>query len=427
MAKNTVKNLCSFLENSYSCYQATANVIEFLKDEGFVELNEREDWSLQSGKGYFVCKDGSALIAFKIGGEHYAYNIIASHSDSPCLKLKYNPEIKSENVEKLNIEVYGGLLLYSFLDRKLAIAGRKVMCNKESGEIKSALYKYKGSVVVPSLAIHMNRDANKGFTLNPQTNMLPLFADGEKKFADELNKCENGFAVSDYDLFVCCDDKPFVSGDCFTAPRIDNLSSVYCGVTALAEAQPKAIAMAVSFDNEEVGSRTKQGAGGRFLRDTLQRINVALGKSETDFQKALADSFFVSADNAHAAHPNYPDKSDLTNKVLMNKGVVIKHHANQNYTTDAVSAAVIKSIYDKVGVMHQDFFMRSDLPCGGTLGAIGSSQLSIRSVDIGLAQLAMHSSMETAGIHDVDEMIKGDKAFFECVITSNAFDSLTVK
>lgn len=417
-----------FIYSSHTAYHATENVIAMLVENGFTELKQNEKWALEKGKGYFTVADGSAVIAFRAGSD--SFNIVAAHTDSPCFKLKGNPEMKDGLYVKLNTEVYGGGLYYSFLDRPLRIAGRVVISDgKGKLHAKNVLSPF--TVAIPSLAVHMNREANKGLALNPQVDTLPLIACGKEcNVIDELTKgmLSEGERVIESDLYVVSDTQPFTYGihdEFFAAPRLDDLCGVYGAVSALISSSSTATAVAACFDNEEVGSSTKQGAGGTFLKHTLKRIAEALGYE--DFKCSLASSFMVSMDNAHSLHPAHPEKNDPTTRPVMNGGIVIKHHGNQNYTTDSISSAVIKTIFDNASVKYQDFYMRSDMPCGGTLGAISSRQLSIRSVDIGLAQLAMHSACETIGSEDMNSIILGLQAFYNARLKMNSYYSVEIE
>lgn len=419
-----MEKLEKFLDESKTAYQACENAAKILKDNGFSELDENKKWNPEKGGKYFTVRDGSALIAFKVG-EKSGFNIVASHADSPCFKIKLNPEIKVENYFKFNVERYGGGIFYSFLDRPLSVAGRIII--EKDGVIQAKNFVSEKTFVIPSVAIHFNRDVNNALKLNPQTDMSPiedvLKGGGLEK---EINAFADGAKVRDCDLFLVSAEKPFLSGysdSLLSAPRIDNLTSVLSSVEALINCSPASTATAFIADNEEVGSATKQGAGSQFLADTIERICLATGR---DVYSALANSFMVSDDNAHAVHPNHPELSDPTNKVLLGGGIVIKHHANQNYTTDAFSSSVLKSVFDRAGVKYQDFFMRSDLPCGGTLGAISSKNVSVRSVDIGLAQLAMHSAVETMCLSDYAEAVKGLTAFYNCALTTDGYGKVII-
>jgi len=420
--------LFNLLNTSLTAYHAVENAKKELESNGFTELKENEIWQLNKVGKYFVIRDGSALIAFKLGGDNYSFNIAASHTDSPCLKVKLNGENSSAGTTKLNVERYGGGLNYTWLDIPLKVAGRVIV--EKDGALYSKTVTLDQTFVIPSVAIHFNRSANEGIKLNPQIDMQVLSALGEQKAL--ISACEQkaGGKVVDCDLFVVCGIQPFEVGfenALACAPRVDNLASAFASVQSIIECNSSAIPVVYLADNEEVGSRTKQGAGSTFLKDVLYRINGSLGKSEEEFRVALSTSFMLSCDNAHATHPNHPELSDPSNKVLLGGGLVIKHHANQNYTTDAMSSAITKHIFEKAGVKYQDFFMRSDLPCGGTLGAISSSQLSIRSVDVGLPQLAMHSTMETFALCDYTQYVKGITAVLSSAMQCASYDEVLVK
>lgn len=405
--------LLQYLDESKTAYQAHDNAVRYLQNNGFTELKENEVWKLARGDKRYVSRDGSALIAFRIGDKD-GFSVVASHDDSPAFKLKGTGEIEIGNMNKFNVEKYGGGIFYSWLDTPVTVAGRVILSSGDKLEARSFVSKY--TFVIPSVAIHFNRAANDGIKLNPQVDMSPLTGIlSSSGLKEEIEEFAAGKEFIEGDLFIVSAQKPFVCGyrnELLSSPRIDNLTSVCSSLEALCKAEPTAISVCYIADNEEVGSRTKQGAGSRFLPDTLYRIHRALGGNEESFDVALANTFFLSCDNAHAMHPNHPELSDPTNKTLLGKGIVIKHHANQNYTSDAFSSAIAKNVFSKANAAYQDFYMRSDLPCGGTLGAISSSQVSVRSADIGIAQLAMHSAVETMALCDYDEMIKGLTAFY---------------
>lgn len=400
-----LEGLCSYLETSYTAFQAVENAEKFLKTRGFTALDETTRWELKEGGKYFVSRGRSALIAFTVGTG--GFKIVASHTDSPCLKLKESPVMATEPFKKLNVEPYGGGLWYTFFDRPLKLAGRVI--REKNGKLVSEGYVSDFDLVIPSLAVHMQRDANEKFAPNPQVDLLPLLGMGEVDFGAML-----GSPLS-FDLFAVPAEKPFVSGahgEFVTAPRVDNLSSVYSSLLALAESDPKAICVAACLDSEEVGSHTRAGAGGDFLKNILRRISLELGISEADFYRAACSSFLISLDNAHSLHPNRPEKCDLTNHAALGGGVVIKGHSGGAYTTDAFSSAVVKKIFSRAGVKYQTFFNRSDMRSGGTLGAISLGQISIPSADLGLAQLSMHSAAETFAAADFKEIVSGLKAFY---------------
>lgn len=402
-----INQLCDFLEHSYTAYQAVEQAETFLSGKGFVRLSEGEGWTLVEGGKYYVVRGGSALIAFTVGKGN-SYKIVASHTDSPCLKLKENPVTDTAGYKKLNVETYGGGLYYSFFDRPLRLAGRVVREQEES--LHSETFVSDFSVVIPSLAIHMNREANDKFAPNPQIDLLPLLSLKEEKWENLI-----GNHLS-YDLYAVCAEKPFFSGangEFLSSPRIDNLTSVLSSLVSLSGEAGRGICVAACLDNEEVGSQTLQGAGSDFLVHVLRRISLARGESEEEYLSALSTSFLISLDNAHALHPNHPEKCDITNRPVMGGGVVIKGHANRAYTTDALSSAVIKKIFRAADVKYQLFFNRSDMRSGGTLGAISLGQVSIPSVDLGLAQLAMHSAVETVAPEDYLTLVKGLSAFYQ--------------
>ncbi len=397
-----MNGLGQFLKTSYTAYQAVENATAYLLSHGFTPLGEQAPWQLAEGGKYFVTRGGNSLIAFRYacGGA----KIVASHTDSPALKLKENAALADKPFVKLNAEPYGGGLWYTFFDRPLKIAGRVV--RERDGALVSQNYVSDFRCVLPSLAIHQQRDANEKFSPNLQTE-LPLFALGEAEFGARLQN-----AVS-YDLFAVPDEEPFVSGangEFFSSPRLDDLSGVYASLRAIAEGDGKGLCLCACFNGEEIGSRVYGGAGANFLHATLARIAAAQGRADMD--DLLAASFLLSLDNAHSRHPNHPEKCDPTNRAVMGDGIVIKSHAGGAYTTDALTAAVAKTIFQAAGVKFQTFFNRSDMASGSTLGAISLTQASIPSVDIGIAQLAMHSAVETIAKSDYFELEKALFAFY---------------
>lgn len=404
------EKLLNDISRSYTPFHAVDRAKKFLDENGFVRLREDQQFKIERGGKYYADKNGTALIAF-IVGSNAAFNIVAAHTDSPSFKIKANASTTVGEFTKLNVESYGGGIYSTWFDRKLGIAGRLAVKTEQG--IKSELVEAGITVVIPSLAIHFNRSVNDGVAINVQRDMSPIV--GKNVTMEQLFSKKVSGKILDYDLYLYAKEEPYFFGleNCLIAsPRLDDLEGAFGGLYALAGSKPADTAVLALFDNEEVGSSTKQGAGSTFLSDTVKRISLALGRGEEEHIMALADSMMVSMDNAHGKHPNRPELSDPTNEVVLNGGIVIKHHANQHYTTDAISSAIIKDIFNRAGVKYQDFFMRSDLRCGGTLGAISSSQLSILSVDIGLAQWAMHSAVESAGAEDFNSLVKGLTAFF---------------
>ena len=416
---SSLEGLARFLGSSYTAYQAVQNAAAFLAAHGFCPLLESEEWNLQRGGRYFTTRNGSALIAFTLGEQaESAFKIVASHTDSPALKLKENAALSDGAFTRLNVEPYGGGIWYSFFDRPLKIAGRVV--REREGELVAENYVSEENIVIPSLAIHMDRSVNEKFSPNAQTDLLPLWSLGKEELGSALH------GALSFDLFAACAEQPFSSGrhgEFLSSPRIDNLSSVAASLSALADPnEGEGVLVAACFDSEEVGSHTLQGAGSGFLRSVLSRIAESLSLSASEYERMLSRSFSVSLDNAHSLHPNHPEKCDPTNRAVMGGGVVIKGHAGGAYTTDAASSAVIKRIFARADVKFQTFYNRSDMRSGGTLGAISLSEVTLRTADLGLAQLAMHSAAETFAKADYEELIKGLTAFYQ-----TPSRSLTVK
>lgn len=423
MHREISKELLNFIEKSPSCFHAIEAIKEELNNNGFEELLESKAWKLEKGKKYYVTRNSSSVIAFKIGEDldNYSFNMTASHSDSPVFKVKDNYEIETaKNYIQLNTEKYGGMLHATWMDRPLSVAGRLVV--KEGNKLVTKLVDVnRDLLLIPNVAIHMNRDANSGMKYNEQVDMLPLFGTAENAkgaFMDIIAEAADVTKddIVSHDLFLYNRMKPSVWGskeEFISSPKLDDLQCAFASLKAFISAySKKSINIYCCFDNEEVGSQTKQGAQSTFLVDILNRINEGLGKNKEDYYRAIASSFMLSSDNAHAVHPNHPEKSDPTNRVFMNEGIVIKYNANQKYTTDGVSAALFKTICEKAQVPYQSYTNRSDVAGGGTLGNVATTHVSIKMVDIGLAQLAMHSSYETAGIKDTHYMIKAMEEFY---------------
>lgn len=408
--------LTEFLKNSPTAYHAKENVKAFLIDNGFRPLPWREDWEICEGGKYFVERGAGSLIAFTVGGlDNFSYKIVAAHTDSPMLKVKENPAVKSGFGITLNVEPYGGGVWYTFLDRPLKIAGRIV--KNENGRIFSKTVESPFLVSIPSLAIHLNRNVNESFSVNPQVDLLPLCSLNPELSNEEiLEKLTGEQNVLSYDLFAVNATLPYSFGlenEFLAAPRIDNLTSVCALLQALlSRGESDGICVAAVFDNEEIGSGTAQGADGNFLESALKRIAYSLRFDDNEYYKALASSVLLSVDNAHATHPNHAEKSDPTNKTLLGGGVVIKSHANGAYSTDGLSSALLKSVLKKAGVKYQTFFNRSDMRSGSTLGVAAAKNLGILGVDLGIAQLAMHSACECFAKADYEELLNGLTAFY---------------
>lgn len=408
-----LQRLTDFLDNSLTAYHAKENARNELVKNGFTPLLETEDFELCEGGKYFV-ERGASLIAFTVGGlDRFSYKIVASHVDSPALKLKENPVKRTENCAVLNVEPYGGGVWYSFFDRPLKIAGRVV--KNDGGRVFTETVESPFNVSIPSLAMHQNRGVNEGFAVNAQIDLLPLLslAGGENEWFEKIAGEDR---VLSHDLFIVNAQKPYTFGandEFLASPRIDNLTSVYASLEALlGKADGNGVCVAALMHHEEIKSHSTQGAGGDFLENVLRRIAYAFHFDDNEFYKALASSFFLSVDNAHALHPNHPEKSDPTNRTLLGGGVVIKSHAGGAYVTDAVSSAVVKTVFEKAGVSHQSFFNRSDARSGSTLGVSALTRLGIAGADIGLAQLAMHSACECFASSDYAELLNGLTAFY---------------
>ena len=420
------RELLTFLDASPNSFYAIKNMAELLATQGYRRLYEGDAWTLEAGRDYFVTRNDSSLIAFRIPKRDYAgFQIMASHSDSPTFKIKTNAEISVENrYVKLNVEKYGGMICSTWFDRPLSVAGRIIVRTPE-GIATKLVNVDRDLLVIPSLAIHMDRTVNDGYKFNVQKDLLPLLS-GESAEHALLNAvaAEAGVQpeeVLDTDLFLYQRVKGAVTGlhgEFLSAGRLDDLQCAFASLKGVIEASPgDSVAVLCVFDNEEVGSATKQGAASTFLRDVLHRINDIAGRGEDGFIRSLAGSFMVSADNAHAAHPNYGDKADPTNRPALNGGIVIKYSANQRYTTDAVSGAVFRMICEKAGVPYQTFVNRSDMLGGSTLGNISNTQVAVNTVDIGLPQLAMHSAWETAGARDTAYLVEAAKVLFSTSVT----------
>ncbi|MBE5896391.1 MAG: M18 family aminopeptidase [Lachnospiraceae bacterium] len=420
----TVQGLFEFIEESPSQFHVVANERARFIEAGFEELSESKEWKLELGKNYFVTRNGSSILAFRMPQKAYkSFMIMASHSDSPSFRIKEMPEMKEGHYVKLNTEKYGGMLMAPWFDRPLSIAGRAIV--KIGKGIETKLVNLDRDLcMLPSVAIHMNREANDGFKYNAQKDMLPLISMDEdfclkKLVAESIGVTVDDIVGSDLFLYNREPGKIWGAADEFISiRRLDDLQCSYSSMMGLIDAKnsENAVQMHVTFDNEEVGSGTKQGADSTFLYDTLVRINEAMGGNNSTLLTAIANSFMVSADNAHAIHPNNPDKSDPTNKVFMNEGVVIKFNANQKYMTDGLSFGIFTEICNAADVPYQTFVNRSDMAGGSTLGNISNAHVSINGVDIGLAQLAMHSPYETAGAKDTEYLLQVATKFYESVL-----------
>lgn len=423
------EDLFDFIEKSPTAFQAVDNIAKTLKKQGLKELSEKDKWKLNKGEGYYVKRNDSSIIAFRVGRNlqtenknSYGFAVAASHSDSPSFKVKENAQITvKDKYLQLNTEGYGGMICSTWFDRPLSIAGRVIVL--EEGKLVSRLYQNNTDLLmIPSLAIHMNRNVNNGVALNKQVDLLPLFGEkenGEEEFlefiAKELNVKKDD--IFGHDLFLYNRMKPAIWGrnkEYISGSRLDDLQCAYASLRGFLDSKNESnICVYCCFDNEEVGSATRQGAGSSFFEDTLWRINFSLGYTKEDYHRALAGSFMLSEDNAHAVHPNHPEKSDVKNCVYMNEGIVIKSHAGQKYASDAVGMALCRAICKEENIPFQFFMNRSDEAGGSTLGNIAICRVPIPAVDIGLPQLAMHSAYESAGAKDTEYMEKFTRCFYE--------------
>lgn len=416
-----LKRFLDFAEQAPTAFHAIDRLAAVLEQKGFIRLQETNPWLVDAGERYYVTRNDSSLIAFSIPPTGFApFRVAAAHSDSPAFRLKQHFEDATEAYVRINVEKYGGMILSTWLDRPLSIAGRVAI--RKNGAITTRLVRLdRDAVLIPNLPIHFNRKVNEGYAWDLKTDLMPLYGPGSAK-GGLIREIAEAAEVSPedilgHDLFLYSRQKPSVWGAedaFFSCGRIDDLECAWGCVAAFADVLPRtAISVCAVFDNEEVGSGTRQGALSDFLLNTLTRIGLSLGASAGEIMATTAGSFLVSADNAHAMHPNHPELYDVQNRVYMNKGVVIKHNASQKYCTDALSSAEFELICEGAGVPVQHFANRSDLPGGSTLGNLSNTQVSMSSVDIGLAQLAMHSLYETAGTKDLSLLIRAMKAYWE--------------
>ena len=421
MASELLHHFSDFIRESPSSYHAIRSVRYRLDAAGFTELDEASAWVLTPGRSYYVVRNGSSIIAFRLPEDRVGgFHIIASHSDSPTFKLKPKPVLTAENAPaRLNVEAYGGMVRSSWFDRPLSVAGRVLV---DAGErLEQRLVSFdRELLMIPSLAIHLSRDKKEAAdrSVSVQKELLPILGDAMDNNAWLRLLCEQAGAedILGADLFLTCRMPPTVWGahsEFFSAPRLDDLACVYASLEGFLNAGVRGhAAVYCVFDNEEVGSRSMQGAESTFLSGVKRLLLRSLGADDEAYDRAVAGSFLVSADNAHAYHPGYPEKYDPVNRPRMNGGLVLKHQAGQRYTTDAASEAVFKRLCRQYDIPYQEYVNHSDVPGGSTLGNISNTQLSVRSVDIGLAQLAMHSAYETMGAEDAEHLARFAEAFY---------------
>ena len=431
------RELVSFIAKSPSPFHVVASIRQMLDDAGFTYLPEGDEWSVVPGGSYYTVRNGSSLVAFKVGEllDNYHFQMSASHTDSPTYKVKAVPTLEGpDDYVRLNVEGYGGMMDYTWFDRPLTLAGR-VLVEEDGGVRSRLLFIDRDLLVIPSLAIHMNREVNDGYAFNRQVDLCPLFSAGALTAAGFTELLANELDVKpeqvlSFDLTLVNRQAGSVWGaaqEFVSSPKLDDLQCDFASLKGFLESSnPHDVSVCAFFDTEEVGSGSKQGALSTFLDDTLTRINAALGKGEQDYLRALAGSLMLSCDNAHAVHPNHPEATDPQNRPKLNGGVVIKEHAGQLYTTDAFGRAAFLAVCRAAGVPTQVFANRSDKRGGSTLGRLSTQHVSVHSVDIGLPQLAMHSSYETAGSKDTAWGIAALRAFFDADLKIEGFERVLI-
>ena len=418
--EETNRDLLHFISKSPSVFHVVRHIKAALLYAGFTEIREEDSWQIKRGGKYVVTRNGSALIAFSIpedGGN--AFKITAAHCDSPTFKIKENPEMRDGKYTRLNIEGYGGMIMSTWLDRPLSAAGRLFV--KDNGQIISKLVSLDHpTLLIPSVAIHMDRTVNSGHAWNIQNDLLPLYStDGAADFMETLAQAAKVKAadILGHDIFLYSCAPGILWGpqhEFISSPRLDDLQCAFATFRGFTNGKKqKDISVYALFDNEEVGSGTAQGAGSTFLTNTISRLTLSLGRSYDEIQAMLAKSFMISADNGHAVHPNHGEYADPVNAPVLNNGIIIKFNASQKYSTDGYSAAVFRDLCLKADVPVQTYTNRSDIPGGSTLGNISNTKVAVPTVDIGLPQLAMHSSYETAGSKDTEYLVKAVSYFFE--------------
>lgn len=419
------RELLDYIAESPVSFLAAARAAALLESAGFKRLAEEEHWEIRAGGRYYVMRNDSALLAFEVPQRFEGIRITASHCDSPYFKIKENPEMSRQGYVVLNVERYGGMILAPWFDRPLGAAGR-LCVQTEDGDVRTCLVDFhEDLLMIPSLAIHMDRSVNEGVKWNVQDQMLPLYAlmgSMDESSSGSLVKRAASLAgvaaenVLGYDLYVYNRQKGCIwgpEGEFLSAPRLDDLQCAFaCLKGFLGGTRQEHLCVYALLDNEEVGSFTRQGAASTFLKDVLKRLYLALGRDFEQYQMDLAKGFMLSTDNAHAVHPNFAGKADPVNRPVIGRGVVLKFAASQKYCTDAYSAALFRKLSTKAGCPVQVYTNRSDMAGGSTLGNLSNNQVSIPTADIGLPQLAMHSPFETAGTRDGEDLVRITRLFF---------------
>lgn len=427
--KDLNQGLFDFIAKSPTCFQAVKTSAEMLEQAGFEKLTEAAAWELKAGNGYYVTRNQSSLIAFRMPERLESCMIGAAHTDSPCFRLKDNATVAAEGYSKLDANKYGGMIFSTWLDRPLSVAGR-ILVSTGKGVEARLVDLDQDLMVIPSLAIHMDRTTNEGKRLTAQTDLMPLLGKGDidiLALAAEKAGVQKEQILS-HDLFVYNREKGTrlgPQGELILCPRLDDLQCVYGLLEGfLRQTSPMQMPVLCLFDNEEIGSSTAQGAMSTFLQDVLLRVCAAQGMGKTEYLRLLAGSMMVSADNAHGVHPNHPEKAALTNRPKLGEGIAVKY--GTGYATTGVSAALLLDILRKKDIPVQSYFNHSDVAGGSTLGALSVTQVSVRTVDIGLAQLAMHSANETAGAADIGYLVSAMEAFFGAAVHEQADGSYLV-
>lgn len=427
--KSFAREVIEFIDESPSSYHVVKNCSDILDENGFERIMPREKWELKKGGKYFFKKSSSTIIAFTVGENFDArkgVKIFGAHTDSPCFRIKPNPEMVTENMVRLNTEVYGGPILSTWFDRPLSIAGRVIVKGENPFFPKTVKIKIDEPLLtIPNLAIHQNREVNNGVKIDKQNDVLPVISLINNNFEKEgyLERIileKTGIKkedVIDFDLYLYATEKGCLLGaneEFISSPKIDNLASVYTGLIGLVESKENKdrINIFVAFDNEEIGSATKQGADSNYLLNTLERISLSLGLDRSEFLQMLESSYILSADAAHAAHPAHLGKTDPTNRGRINEGVSIKISAKQKYTSDGYSIAVIRQLIEGTDIKIQPFVNESNELGGSTIGPLSSTHLDIDGVDLGVPMFAMHSVRELCGIFDVFYLKELAKEFF---------------
>lgn len=421
MVNETVKELMTFLDGAPSVYHAVEQLRRMFEDAGYTRLDEGGRWDLQVGGKYYLTRGGSAIVGFRIPcADPQGFLMTASHSDRPTFKIKENGELDG-NYVRIATEKYGGMLMAPWFDRPLSVAGR-VMVETEAGVQTKLVNIDRDLMMIPNVAIHMNRKANDGYAYNPTSDTIPVLGgkDAKGRLMALLEEQAGGEILA-HDLFLYNRDRAKVWGaqeEFFAAQAIDDLECAWSTVKGfLTAGESRSIPVVCVFDSEEVGSSSVQGAASTLLADTIARICRA---RNLEPERMLSQSFLISADNAHGIHPNHPELADAANAPVVNGGVVLKFNANLRYTTDGVSAAVFRRVCRLADVPVQTYYNRADIPGGSTLGNISLGQVSVPTADIGLAQLAMHSCYETAGVQDVEYLLKAMQVYYGSTLTVTA-------